>query len=373
MRALESSRQRDAYSRNSRDIPNSQAATGFPPVPPEDSPKAGLVEDRKPAGQGKGRMDVRQAITDRIIAMLEKGGNVFRERWTHGASRGMPRNGKTGAPYHGANVLLLWDAAIEHGYASNVWLTYKQAASMGAQVRRGERAVLCAHFERKASGHQNDSDRDAGGIGESHGEGEGGAGDSANGGNSGNSGNAGRSSMLLCMPFWLFNVAQIDGLPAPAPHELQERKAWADRSPIEGAMRFIGGCQARIEHRYLRAAYSPGADRILMPDIECFTSPEAYCATALHELVHWTGHETRLNRSFGQRFGDAAYAFEELVAELGCAFVLGHIGLVDATIEGHAAYLDSWLQVLRNDRTAIFTAARHAGEAYEFILARELP
>ena len=94
-------------------------------------------------------MDVRQAITDRIIAMLEKGGNVFRERWTRAASRGMPRNGKTGAPYHGANVLLLWDAAIEQGYASNVWLTYKQAAGLGAQVRKGERAVLCAHFERK--------------------------------------------------------------------------------------------------------------------------------------------------------------------------------------------------------------------------------
>ncbi len=103
------------------------------------------------------------------------------------------------------------------------------------------------------------------------------------------------------------------------------------------------------------------------------TSAEAYCATALHELVHWTGHPSRLNRTFGQRFGDAAYAFEELVAELGSAFVLGQIGLVDATIEGHAAYLDHWLQVLRNDRTAIFTAARHASAAFDFILAREMP
>ncbi|MEJ8852170.1 ArdC family protein [Variovorax rhizosphaerae] len=309
-------------------------------------------------------MDVRQAITDRIIAMLEKGGNVFRERWTRAASHGMPRNGKTGAPYHGANVLLLWDAAIEHGYASNVWLTYKQAASMGAQVRRGERAVLCAHFERKAMRGQNDAGIEANGNSESHGEGEGDASDR---------GNDGRSGVLLCMPFWLFNVAQIDGLPEPTTDEVYERKAWGDRSPIEGAMRFIGGCKANIQHGYLRAAYSPSADRILMPDVDRFTSPEAYCATALHELVHWTGNEKRLNRTFGERFGDAAYAFEELVAELGCAFVLGHIGLVDATIEGHAAYLDSWLQVLRNDRTAIFTAARHAGEAYEFILARELP
>ena len=94
-------------------------------------------------------MDVRQVVTDRIIAMLEKGGNVFRDRWTRAASRGMPRNGKTGQPYHGTNVLLLWDAAIEHGYASNVWLTYKQAEALGAQVRKGERGVMGAHFERR--------------------------------------------------------------------------------------------------------------------------------------------------------------------------------------------------------------------------------
>ncbi len=305
-------------------------------------------------------MDVRQAITDRIIAMLEKGGNVFRERWTRAASRGMPRNGRTGAPYHGANVLLLWDAAIENGYASNVWLTYKQAASMGAQVRKGERAVLCAHFDRKARDDRNNAGTVAeGGQNDRDSDREG-----------------GRAGMLVCMPFWLFNVAQIDGLPEEVIRDMKaptETKDWADRSPIEGAMRFIGGCHANIQHGYGRAAYAPSVDRILMPDVDRFTSPEAYCATALHELVHWTGHPSRLNRRFGQRFGDAAYAFEELVAELGSAFVLGHIGLVDATIEGHAAYLDHWLQVLRNDRTAIFTAARHAGEAYEFILAREMP
>jgi antirestriction protein ArdC len=303
-------------------------------------------------------MDVRQSVTDRIIAMLEKGGNVFRERWTRAASRGMPRNGKTGAPYHGVNVLLLWDAAIEQGYTSNVWLTYKQASSLGAQVRKGERAVLCAHFERKAAKASTPTADDQG-IATRDEEG----GEDA----------AGARSFLLCTPFWVFNVAQIDGLPATLVDGAVASRQWVDRSPIEGAMRFIGGCKADIRHGYQRAAYAPHADRILMPDVDRFTSPEAYCATALHELVHWTGHPDRLARSFGQRFGDTAYAFEELVAELGCAFVLGHIGLVDATIEGHAAYLDAWLQVLRNDRTAIFTASRLAGEAFEYILSRELP
>ncbi len=352
MRAIQSPRQRNA---------DNPTPTGVPPVPPEGSPKANGVESRGAASRSAGRMDVRQAITDRIIAMLEQGGNVFRERWTRAASRGMPRNGKTGAPYHGANVLLLWDAAIEHGYASNVWLTYKQAAALGAQVRKGEKAVLCAHFERKAA---RDTEDDADG---SRGD------QTAQGAETGETREMRRGGFLVCMPFWVFNVAQIDGLPAAVADDAAAPKDWLDRSPIEGAMRFIGGCQAQIRHGFDRAAYAPRADQILLPDVDRFTSPEAYCATALHELVHWTGHESRLNRTFGQRFGDAAYAFEELVAELGSAFVLGHIGLVEATIEGHAAYLDSWLQVLRNDRTAIFTAARHAGEAFEYILAREMP
>ncbi|MGJ7497901.1 ArdC family protein [Variovorax sp. RT4R15] len=314
-------------------------------------------------GSGGSHVDVRQVITDRLIAMLAQGGNVFRARWTRAASRGMPRNGKTGAPYHGANVLLLWDAAIEQGYAANVWLTYKQAASLGAQVRKGERAVMCAHFERRA--------RKGGAVEHDNAERDG----EEEEGREGREGRAEAASAhgyLVCVPFWVFNVAQIDGLPAevlehcaaPAPSPL---------GPVEGAFRLLAGCGATIRHGFDRAAYLPELDEIRLPWPDRFTSAEARCATSLHELVHWTGHPSRLDRQFGARFGDAAYAFEELVAELGSAFLMGHCGLVDATLEGHAAYLDSWLQVLRNDRTAIFTAARHAGAAFDFILAREMP
>ena len=143
--------------------------------------------------------------------------------------------------------------------------------------------------------------------------------------------------------------------------------------PVEGALRVLGGGNATIRHGYERAMYLPQLDEIRLPWPRQFTSAEAYCATALHELLHWSGHASRLDRQFGRRFGDAAYAFEELVAELGCAFLLGRCGLVDATIEGHAAYLDTWVQVLKNDRSAIFLAARHAGEAFEYIVAREMP
>jgi antirestriction protein ArdC len=243
----------------------------------------------------------------------------------------MPRNGKTGSPYRGVNVLLLWEAAIEQGYASNVWLTYKQASSLGAQVRKGERGVMCAHFERKARRGEDAEDAASVHDGEEEGRAQ----------------EVSRGDVLLCMPFWVFNVAQIDGLP-PEVIDLCGDPVKSPRGPVEGALRLLGGCNATIRHGFEQAMYLP-------------------------ELVHWSGHPSRLHRQFGKRFGDHAYAFEELVAELGSAFVMGHCGLVDATIEGHAAYLDSWLQVLRSDRTAIFTAARHAGEAFEYILARKMP
>ncbi|MDH6170073.1 antirestriction protein ArdC [Variovorax boronicumulans] len=358
MHANSTSSPRDAGSPHN---PGHPTATGVPPVPPEDSPKAGgsLGESAGTAARGRDRMDVRQVVTDRIIAMLEKGGSVFRERWARAAARGVPRNGKTGAPYRGANVLLLWEAAIEAGYASNVWLTYRQAQSLGAQVRKGERGVLCAHFERKARERRGDADDvlSQGGTDEEAMAADAGA----------------RAGVLLCLPFWLFNAAQIDGLPLDVVDLGVVAPAENLRVPVERAMRLLGGCNATIRHGFDRAAYLPALDEIRLPWPREFTSPEAQCATALHELVHWTGHPDRLNRRFGQRFGDAAYAFEELVAELGSAFVMGHCGLVDAMVEGHAAYIDAWLQVLRGDRTAIFTAARLAEEACAFIVAREMP
>ncbi|RZL86717.1 MAG: DUF1738 domain-containing protein, partial [Variovorax sp.] len=216
-------------------------------------------------------MDVRQAITDRIIAMLEKGGNVFRARWTQAASRGMPRNGKTGQPYHGANVLVLWDAAIEQGYASNVWLTYRQAASLGAQVRKGERAVLCAHFERRGGRGA------AGDTADARGDDDGAQDETT----------APRGA-LLCIPFWLFNVAQIDGLPGEVIEAASESPG-SSYPPVERALRLLAGCNATIRHGFERAMYLPDLDEIRLPWPKRFTSGEAYCATALHELVHDAG------------------------------------------------------------------------------------
>ena len=327
-----------------------RTSAGVPPAPPEDSPKAVAGRARAAGPWCDERTDVRQDVTDRIVTMLAQGDNVFRARWTRAASRGVPRNASTGLHYHGANVLLLWDAAIEHAYPSNVWLTHRQAWALGAQVRRGERAVMCAHFERKAWRAEAPEDID---------------------------GVADRTrrppGVVLCKPFWLFNVAQIAGLPQARAHGAQPAQSPAKCSPVEGAMRLIGGCRPDIRHGFARAAYAPRADRILMPDVERFASHEAYCATAVHALVHWSGHPQRLARSFGGRFGQAAHAFEALVAELGSIFVLGHIGLLEASVEGHAGCLQAWLHVLRRDPTAIFTAARHAGDAFAYLLARQMP
>lgn len=289
-------------------------------------------------------MDIRQAITDRIIFMLEKGGNHAQKRWTQAAQNGFPRNGKTGEPYKGVNVLLLWGEAMEKSYTSNVWMTYKQAAGMGAQVHKGEKAVMCCYFEMLKS-----KDKQASSEGQDGEEGKPG-------------------SYLMCKPFWLFNVAQIEGLPESftTPAVTQEF------NPIAEAEKLLAASGATINHGFDGAFYAPSKDQICLPLRERFTTPENYYATALHELTHWTGHERRLNRQFGKRFGDDAYAFEELVAELGAAFVVGHIGFVDATIETHASYLENWLRVLKNDKTAIFTAAKQANLAFDFLLEKSV-
>ena len=284
-------------------------------------------------------MDIRQLITDRIIAMLEKGGNVARERWQKAAQGGFPSNGKSGDAYRGVNVLILWDAAMEANYSSNVWMTYKQAASFGAQVRKDEKATMCAYFEmvKRKGNEAADNEEGKGGF------------------------------FPMCKPFWLFNVAQIDGLPETLTDTAETANEF---NPIEEAEKLLEDSGAVINHGYAGACYSRSKDHICLPARERFTSPENYYATALHELTHWTGHESRLDRQFGKRFGDDAYAFEELVAELGAAFVVGHVGFVDAMIEDHAAYVESWLKVLKNDKTAIFTASKQASLAYDFIIGK---
>jgi antirestriction protein ArdC len=278
-------------------------------------------------------MDIRQTVTDKIIALLERGTTSTGPRWTGGKATGLPTNAKTGEAYHGINVLLLWAEMAEKTYSSSQWLTYKQAADMGGQVRKGEKSVLCVYYQTVQK--QDDQPDDA------------------------------EKSYFLAKPFWLFNLAQIDGLPL----DLVAPATVKDFDASQEAEQVLIKTHAQIHYGFDSAYYATLQDKICMPQRARFTTSENFYATVLHELTHWTGHESRLNRQFGKRFGDDAYAFEELVAELGAAFTVGQLGMLDATIEAHADYVQGWVRVLKNDKGAIFTAASQAAKAANYIFS----
>jgi antirestriction protein ArdC len=284
-------------------------------------------------------MDINQIITDKIINLLERGTVKTGARWTGSKATGLPVNAKSGEQYHGINVLVLWAEMADKSYASSQWLTFKQAADLGANVRKGEKSVMCVYY------------RTVGQRDEAKAEDE-------------------QETYFMAKPFWLFNVAQIDGLPADLTTTASATPAKSFNQHQE-AEQLLRNSQASIHYGFDSAYYSPSADKICLPARERFTSESNFYATALHELSHWTGSETRLNRSFGKRFGDDAYAFEELVAELGAAFTVGQLGMIDATIEAHADYVQSWIKVLKGDKKAIFTAASQAAKASDFILNQE--
>lgn len=279
-------------------------------------------------------MCIRQTITDKIISILEQGASTSGPRWTGSSGHGLPRNAQTGQAYRGINVLMLWAEAAEKQYSSNLWLTYRQAEELGAQVRKSERSVMCVYFQKVEKEAETEGDE--------------------------------TTYYPLIKPFFLFNVAQIDGLPSDitAPSASQ-----IEFNSIEAAEDVLVKTAATIRHGFNGAFYVPDRDQVCLPIRERFTSESNYYATAFHELGHWTGHASRLNRSFGKRFGDDSYAMEELVAELSAAFTMGHLGMADGSIEMHADYLQSWIRVLKADKAAIFTAASQASKASDYVLA----
>ena len=286
--------------------------------------------------QAGGKTDVKQVITDRIVALMERGTEAWQKTWKVAAAAGMPCNASTGAPYRGVNILILWAQCQEAGFRSNRWMTYKQAQAVGAQVRKGEKSVTCVYFEMMKRKEPQEGEAEF---------------------------------FPMAKAFNLFNLDQIDNLPEDLKEPTETDMTPPPFSHDELAEQFIEATGARIEHHGNRAFYRPSTDTIVLPEPEAFIAPANYYATACHELTHWTGHASRLDRDFSKsrRFGDETYAFEELVAELGSSFLAGHFGFIDATVENHASYLASWIKVLKNDKSAIFTAAKHASAAYEYL------
>jgi antirestriction protein ArdC len=295
---------------------------------------------RRAAREGEPRASLYEEVTAKIIAQLEAGVFPWVQPWTSAAAGiGLPRNAMSGRPYSGINVLILWGAVIEGGYASQDWLTFRQALAAGGSVRKGERGQTVFYADRfipKGEHEQGGDDRD---------------------------GEAVRSIPFL-KRFTVFNVAQCEGLPerftaAPAP--------LPERQPHEDAEALIAATGADFRIGGAEAFYSPALDYVQVPPQPAFTQQIDYYRTALHELGHWTGHPSRLARDQEGGFGTPAYAREELCAELASAFLCAALGIVPTV--RHADYLANWLTVLRSDSRAIFKAASQASKATEFLLA----
>lgn len=271
-----------------------------------------------------------EAITDKIIGILEAGKAAGSITWNgQGEAGRMPYNLKTGDPYSGVNVLSLWIGAESQGYTSPAWLTFKQAIDLGGHVRKGEKSVLGIYFEARERKETNSSGEEE------------------------------TRRVPFVKTFHVFNLDQVEGIPKPEPFAI-----W---NPLERAEVVMRNSGASIIEGGTRAFYNPMKDDVRLPDRERFRSPENFYAVALHELTHWTGHKSRLARDLKNRFGTEAYAMEELVAELGAAFLSAETG-VKGKLEHHASYVESWLRVLKGDKKAIVTAASAASKAAKFIL-----
>ena len=276
-------------------------------------------------------------ITARIVSLLDQGTIPWKQPWSNYAATvstgsAMPHNAITGRAYSGANVALLWATAMERGYTTQKWLTFKQAIEAGGAVRKGEKGttvVFTSTFEK----NEEESDE--------------------------------KKRIAFLKAFTVFNIAQIDGLKADLePVAPKPRHQDARQDDVEA---FLASTGADIRHGEARAYYTTGGDYIMLPAFESFQGASSYYATAFHELTHWTGAEHRLNRTFGKRFGDSAYAAEELVAELGSAFICAEFGLDNDTIDNSAAYLEHWMQALKKDERLFVAAASAASKAVEFM------
>ncbi len=288
----------------------------------------------------QGTSDIYERITNQIIAAIEAGTSTFRMPWHRtGAAEFLPINVVTKRAYRGANVLALWAAADSHGYPTGHWATYRQWSDIGAQVRKGEHSTLVVFW--KFVDGKEELERE----------------ETEQGGN---------KRFALARGYSVFNAAQVDGY---KPKELPPSDK---KQRIENAERFFAALGADVRHGGNRAFYSPSTDHIQLPVFEAFKDPASYYAVRGHESVHFTGAPHRLARDMQPRFNTEAYAAEELVAELGAAFLCSELGISNQPRPSHAQYVASWLSALRNDKRAIFTAASKAQEAVHWMQSKQV-
>jgi len=282
-------------------------------------------------------------VVARLVAQIEAGAATWEMPWRNFAATGWPTNAATGHTYRGANAIILSVAALDAGYPSARWATYKQWAGLGAQVRRGEHATTGIYWHTQPVADTPDTDAD----------------DSDS--------SAASRRVVWARAFHVFNAAQVDGDPNPStPTDVVDP---LDRDAAAEA--WFANVPATIGWGEGNPCYRPAADRVVMPPFDAFNAASDAYATLAHELGHWTGHPTRLNRSFGTRFGDHAYAAEELVAELSAAFTCAVVGLDTVARLDHAAYLAHWCQLLRQQPAVLWTVAAKAQAATDLLAGHQ--
>jgi antirestriction protein ArdC len=286
------------------------------------------------------KTDIYAKVTNRIIEDLEKGERPWMKPWNaeHAAGRITRPLRHSGEPYRGINVLMLWASAEMQGFACPLWLTFRQALELGGCVKKGSKGTPVVY---SASVTRADRQED---------------------------GEEADREIRFMKQYTVFNAEQVEGLPERF-YALAEPPT-DGMTPHERAERFFAGTGADIRHGGNLAYYAIAADAVQLPPFVTFRDPESYAAVVAHELTHWTRHPKRLDRDLGRkRFGDEGYAMEELVAEIGAAFLCADLGVTPEVREDHAAYLASWLKVLKGDKRAVFTAAALAERAVGYLHA----
>ena len=286
------------------------------------------------------RIDIYARITEKIVVDLEQGVRPWMKPWSAGTLEGRITRPlrHTGEPYTGINVLLLWSESLARGFETSLWMTYRQASQIGAQVRKGETGATVVYASRFTKTEMDSR------------------------------GDEVERDIPFLKTYTVFNCDQIDGLPEHYYH--RPDKIIDPVSRIEHADRFFQNTGSAIRHGGSKAFYSPSSDHIQMPPFECFRDAESYVSVLAHETVHWTAPSQRVGRDLSRYHKDrTGRAREELIAELGSCFLCADLGIVPELEPrpDHASYLHSWLRVLKDDKRAIFQAAAHAQRAVTYL------
>jgi antirestriction protein ArdC len=278
------------------------------------------------------KTDFYAQVTNTVIEMMESGIFSAKNEWTKTQVNAFNScNAVTKRRYSGINTIVLACAMLKNGFVSNEWLTFKQALENNTPVKKGSKSQTVFFY--KTLKKENDKNE--------------------------------IEKIPMLKSFNVFNVEQLENYTAPVVEVTTE----SEFLMMEKAEEIMTKSGAKFNFGGDSAFFRPSTDSITLPTREQFSDEAFFYSVAFHELTHWTGAKTRLDRQNGKRFGDAAYAMEELVAELGATFLCADIDILPRTLDNHASYLANWIQVLKDDKKAIFTAAAQAQKAHDFIMS----